>query len=93
MSTGPARSLPVTFSTFLVSLASSAMAHLGLTDEPGSKGPRVVDLELARQTIDLLGVLEQKTKGNLDEDEARLLETLLTELRVQFVTVKRQQAT
>ena len=89
MSQASNRTLPVTFSTFLVSLASSAMSHLGLSDAPGAAGPRTVDLDLARQTIDLLGILEEKTKGNLDEDEARLLDTLVTELRVQYVNVAR----
>ncbi len=85
-----ARALPVSFSAFIVSLASSAMVHLGLTDDPAGGGPNV-DLMLARHTIDVLGLLDEKTKGNLDEDEARLLETLLSDLRLQFVEVSKRK--
>lgn len=71
--------LQVSFSSFVVGLATSAMGHLG--EGPGSS----VDLELARNTIDVLGILQEKTKGNLDEEESRLLETLLYETRMRFV--------
>ena len=79
-----AREIPVSFSSFLVSLASSAMMHLGEAPDP-STGSARVDLELARQTIDVLGVLKEKTKGNLDDEEAKLLDTLLYETRTRFV--------
>lgn len=70
---------PVTFATFVVSLATSAMRHMG-------EGPDAeLDLELAKQSIDLLGVLHEKTKGNLDEEEARLLETVLYETRMKYL--------
>ena len=72
---------PPSFSSFVVSLASSAMEHLGETNNPGVKP----DLLMARQTIDLLGILEDKTKGNLDEEEQKLLDTLLFELRTKFI--------
>jgi len=75
-----ARELPVSFSTFVVSLAGSAMMHLGEAPNPDSGG-RHADLVLARSTIDLLGILEEKTKGNLDDEEARLLGTILGDLR------------
>ncbi len=69
----------VSFSSFVVSLATSAMTHLG-------EGPAAQrDLPLARQTIDLLGVLHDKTKGNLDDEERQLLETVLHETRTRFV--------
>ena len=68
---------PVTFSTLLVSLASTALAHLG-----HGEGPDVqTDPRLARHTLDVLDLLEQKTKGNLDAEEVRLLEALQHELR------------
>ena len=69
----------VTFSSFVVSLATSAMNHLG--EGPGAK----VDLAMARHTVDLLGLLMEKTKGNLDEDEAKLLETVLYDVRMKFL--------
>ena len=72
---------PPSFSSFVVSLASSAMEHLGETNHPEAKP----DLLMARQTIDLLGILEDKTKGNLDEEEQKLLDTLLFELRTKFI--------
>jgi hypothetical protein len=71
--------LQVSFSSFVVGLATSAMGHLG--EGPGQG----VDLELARNTIDLLGILQEKTAGNLDEEEKRLLDTLLYETRLRFV--------
>jgi hypothetical protein len=73
------KSLTVSFSSFVVGLATSAMAHLG--EGPASQ----VDLELARNTIDVLGILKEKTSGNLDDEEQKLLDTLLYETRVKFV--------
>ncbi len=75
---------PVTFSSFIVSLASSAMTSLG-------QGPsKDVDLALARHSIDLLLLLEQKTKGNLDEEEKKLLESVLYDTQVQYVEVSKK---
>ena len=69
----------VSFSSFVVSLATSAMTHLG-------QGPQAaVDLPLARQTIDLLAVLQEKTRGNLDDEERKLLETVLHETRTKYI--------
>lgn len=70
---------PATFSSFITSVAASAMASLG--EGPGA----TEDLQMARHTIDILGVLKEKTAGNLDEEEEKLLETLLYETRMQFV--------
>lgn len=72
--------LQVTFSSFVVSLATSAMHALGQGPAGGS-----VDLPIARQTIDLLAVLADKTKGNLDEQEQKLLEAVLYETRLKYV--------
>ena len=71
--------LPVTFTSFVVSLAGSAMMHLGEAPHPGT-GKTQTDLTLAKSTIDLLTLLRHKTKGNLEEDEQVLLNTLLDEL-------------
>ena len=73
-----AGSPPVSFSSFVTSLAASAMEHLGLIDAATPGPPNLV---LARQTIELLEVLRAKTEGNLDDDETRLLETLIQDLR------------
>ncbi|MEZ4240293.1 MAG: DUF1844 domain-containing protein [Myxococcota bacterium] len=76
----PGRELPpVTFSSFVVSLATSAMSHLG--EGPGAQ----IDLPLAKHTIDLLGVLHDKSKGNLDDEEARLIEAVLYETRMKYL--------
>jgi hypothetical protein len=79
------RPLPkVDFSTFIFSLASSALVHLGEVKDPLT-GQVSTNLQLARQIIDTLGMLEEKTKGNLDEAEEQLLKSLLYDLRIKFV--------
>lgn len=79
----------VDFTTFVFSLASSAMVHLGEMPEPES-GQTGVNLPMAKHTIDTMTMLEEKTKGNLSEDEAKQLGDLLYHLRMLFV--RRQQA-
>lgn len=78
------RELPVSFASFLVSLASSAMLHMGEAPDP-TTGLRETHLERARHSIDLLGVFKEKTKGNLDADEEKLLDTLLYETRQSYL--------
>lgn len=78
------RHLPVGFSSFIVSLAGSAMVHLGEAPDPAT-GAKHINIPLARNTIDLLGLLKEKTRGNLDDEEAKLLDTMLFELRTRFV--------
>jgi hypothetical protein len=63
---------------------------LGLVPVPGQSEPRV-DLELARQNIDLLELMQEKTKGNRTPDEERLIEQLLFETRMRFIEVQRKQ--
>lgn len=84
--------LPQTdFSTFVLSLSHSAFVHLGDAPSPdGIERPR--NLVLARQTIDLLEILSQKTKGNLTGKEERLLEHVLYELRMRYVEVSKVEA-
>jgi hypothetical protein len=76
----------VDFSTFVLSLGTSAYYHLGIVAHPES-GQKVSEpeLALARNTIDTLELLEVKTRGNLDAHERELLESLLYELRMHFV--------
>jgi len=88
-------SLPsLDFSTLVVSLSQTALVHLGEATYPdaGDKQPHR-DLALARQTIDLLGILQEKTKGNLTGDEERLLDQVLYDLRMRFVEVTKEGAT
>jgi Domain of unknown function (DUF1844) len=83
------RSLPrPDFAALVISLGHSALYHLGLVPDPqtGQKAP--LDRALARQTIDTIEMLEEKTRGNLTEDEAHLLRDLLYDLRARFVEVK-----
>jgi len=85
----------IDFMTLVVSLSQTALVHLGevIDPEPGvGSGERTLDLPMARQTIDLLGVLQEKTKGNLTGDEERLLDQVLYDLRLRFVEVAREAA-
>lgn len=66
------------------------MVHLGLAPDP-STGKSAVQMQLARHSIDLLAMLEVKTEGNLDEEESKLLTSLLAELRMKFVEVSKKQ--
>ena len=77
----------IDFSTFAISLGTSALYHMGIVSGPekGERPPK--NLVLARQTIDTLEMLEEKTRGNLSEQEARLMESLLYELRMRFVEI------
>ena len=74
----------VDFHTFILSLGSSALLHLGELDQPGGE-PIQPDLPLAKHTIDIIAMLEQKTKGNLTSPEAHLIESLLFDLRLRYV--------
>lgn len=74
----------VNFSSFLFSLASSAFVHLGAVPEPGT-GETKKDLPLAKQTIDILGLLREKTRGNLTSEEENLFDHLLYDLRMQYI--------
>ena len=75
--------VPCSFAQFLVSLGSSALVHLGEIADPGT-GTTTQDLALARHSIDVLQILQNKTDGNLDDDESRLLNALLTDLNQKF---------
>jgi hypothetical protein len=74
----------VTLATFIFSLSSSALVHLGEIPEPETNKSSV-DLPIAKQIIDTLGMLEEKTKGNLDQDEERLLKAVLYDLRMRYI--------
>lgn len=76
---------PVTFSAFLLSLVTTAAVHFGDIAPPGSDKRLEPNLAGAAQMIEILGMLEQKTRGNLDADEQRFLEQALYELRMRYV--------
>ncbi|MCO5143244.1 MAG: DUF1844 domain-containing protein [Oligoflexia bacterium] len=77
----------IDFPTFVLSLASAAMMALGLGPRPES-GKSELDLDLAQQNIDLLELIQTKTKNNLTPDEEKLLERVLYEVRTKFIEVK-----
>ena len=79
----------VDFAAIVLSFASSALFHLGLVPDPETGQPGEKSLPLARHSIDLLELLQQKTQGNLTAEEGQLLTNLLTELRVRLVESSR----
>jgi Domain of unknown function (DUF1844) len=86
MADHPVATAPVDFSTHVLSLASTALIALGKMPAPDGE-PIPLDLETARHLIDVLAMLEVKTKGNLEESEAKLLASLVYDLRVAAVDV------
>lgn len=82
--------VPCSFAQFLVSLGSSALVHLGEVVDP-TVGQRQQDLKLARHTINVLEVLRTKTRGNLDGDEARLLDALLEDLNAKYAEARAER--
>ena len=86
----PAPPLPkADFAGLALSLATSALFHLGLVPDPETGQPGPKNLALARHSIDTLELLEDKTRGNLTPEESALLANLLTELRVHYVESSR----
>jgi hypothetical protein len=82
---GRAVPLPeVDFASFVLTLSSSALFHFGEFADPVS-GKRERNLDMAKQTIDILGVLRDKTRGNLSKDEEHLMDSLLHDLRIKYV--------
>ena len=80
----PDPNVPIDFSTFVLSLSSSAAYHLGLVPHPEDQST-CSNLPMAKQTIDILGILQEKTKGNLTGEEERLLGEVIYNLRIAFV--------
>lgn len=79
---------PVEFSGLILSLSHAAMMHLGQIPDPNT-GQANMDRDLARHTIDTIGMLKEKTNGNLTPDEQRLIDHALTELRLGYVRLNR----
>jgi hypothetical protein len=84
----PSEQLEMTFSTFLVGLSTEALAALGEMPDPVT-GQRGRDLGAARQFIDIIGILRDKTRGNLDREEQNLIEAILFELRMKYVELSK----
>ncbi len=77
----------IDFSTFILSLGSSTLTLLGVVEDP-IKREKIVNLPQAREMIDLLTILQEKTKGNLSKEEGILLDNLLFDLRMRYVEKK-----
>jgi len=79
----------ISFGAFLMSLSTEALVHLGEMADPSS-GQAQRDLAMAQQLIDILGMLREKTRGNLDHDEQALLDAILFDLRMKYVEIARR---
>lgn len=77
----------IDFSSFILSLYSSGLVQLGKVEDPSS-GQKAVNLDLAKHTIEMIAMLQEKTKGNLSGDEESLLKALLSEIRMAYVEAK-----
>jgi len=77
---------PASFVNFIMSIASNAASSLGMMEHPVTH-QREVDLELSKHWIDVLGMLQHKTRGNLTPQEEKILEGFLADLRMQFVSL------
>ncbi|MEI6128234.1 MAG: DUF1844 domain-containing protein [Pseudomonadota bacterium] len=82
----------INFASFIISLSSSALFHFGEIPDPVTE-TKQRNLPLAKQTIDILGILKNKTAGNLTKDEGQLLENLLYDLRVRYVEEMKKEKT
>ena len=82
----------VSFVAFLFSLASNAAVHFGDLPDPMTNEPREPDLEAASQLIEIIAMLEEKTRGNLTAEERQLLDQVLFELRMRYVEAKKGQS-
>ena len=77
---------PASFMSFMMSIASNAASALGMMEHPVTH-QREVDIDIGKHWIDVLGMLEKKTAGNLTPQEKRMLEGLLADLRMQYVSL------
>jgi len=82
-----ARLPEINFQTFVFSLNASALVQLGLMEDPAT-GQKEKNLPLAKQTIDMLSMMEEKTRGNLTKEEGEMLKHVLYDLRIRYVKEK-----
>jgi hypothetical protein len=80
----------IDFYTFVLSIGSSVLVHLGDAPHPETGAPVEKNLPLAHQSIDILTMLEEKTKGNLSAEEAKLLDQLLLDLKLRYVEASKK---
>jgi len=78
----------IDFSTFILSLSASALMHLGELPDPVTQ-KKEKNLPQARQTIDIIDMLKEKTQGNLKEEEKRLVDNILYDLRMRYVNISK----
>ena len=81
---GPRKLPPATFSTLVSSLATQAILSMGQMRDPKTKKP-IIDLDLAKHHIDTLAMLEEKAKGNMTDEESKLLDQAIYQVRMQYV--------
>jgi uncharacterized protein DUF1844 len=81
----------ISFGSFIISLASTAALHFGDIPDPQTGERHEPDLVAAHQMIDLISLLQEKTKGNLTPDEAKLVDDLLYELRMRYVQAQQAE--
>ena len=91
MSESPGRH-PVSFIAFVLSLASNAAVHFGDLPDPMTSEKRPPDLDAAAQLIEIIAMLEEKTRGNLSAEERQLVDQVLFELRMRYVEARKQQS-
>ena len=77
----------INFATFIFSLNSSALVHLGIIEDPATS-TKSKNIAMAKQTIDILAILQEKTHGNLTKDEENMLKSMLYDLRILYVKEK-----
>jgi Domain of unknown function (DUF1844) len=82
----------VTFVAFIFSLASNAAVHFGDLPDPMTNERRPADLAAAGQLIDIIAMLEEKTRGNLTAEERQMMDQVLFELRMRFVEAKKNES-
>ena len=81
----PAELPQVDFSNFVLSLAATAMVQLGMVPDPETGENAAPNLPIVKHTLETLAMLREKTRGNLDDEEEKLLDSMLYELRMRFV--------
>jgi hypothetical protein len=82
----------INFASFVLSLVHTAAVHFGDVADPGTGERHAPNLPLAQQMIDILAMLEEKTRGNLSAEERQLIDQVLYELRLRYVEVSRAGA-
>lgn len=82
----------VSFVAFILSLASNAAVHFGDLPDPMTNEKRPQDLDAAAQLVEIIAMLEEKTRGNLTAEERQLIDQILFELRMRYVEAKKDQS-